>query len=719
MSVFDDLLRIIAQWVAWIAERVIEYLWDTINRVWDWLGEALQSLYNWFAAVLDGLFNYMQSLITNLTTYFNTILEEISAFVARVWQAFLELTVIVIDEISAFAENVWSKIRRSIEALLETAVDWIVSVADEAVRLINVGIDAITDLAERAKNTLLKWLDEFLAKVLETYDLMLAKLNQALDAFLGPVGSFIEGIGTRLSELKIAFADAATSVVAGITETAEDTLGPIRDKIQELIKNLIPSANAAPAQAFVADAQKLADGNATPQEYRKFASDIWRKTDFKDGFWAELFFTVIGVMGGVALIAQVTTISSQVMMQDFAKQYPFQIFNPADVTQAWRRELVSQSFAEDTIQRAGYTAENAKLILKLSDQVPNEGDLLILYHRGLISDAELDKALHQRGYDEFYKTRIAKASFLIPPINDLITMAVREAFSPEVAERFGQYEDYPTEMTGWAEKQALTEEWSKRYWAAHWALPSPQQGFEMLHRGVIEQPDLDLLLRALDVMPFWRERLVKIAYTPYTRIDIRRMHKVGVLTEEDVLRSYRDLGYDADKARTMTDFVMLLNAPKSADDEDKLKELSRSSVINFYKDGLLLRDKAATLLSDMGYSPDAAELYLDSADLDEQRADRKDEIGLTLALAEASVITFEQAEDRLRNLGLETAEVNKAIIQLVRKQQRTTKLPSRSEAERMVKLGIIEMTEYQGLLRTLGYSEKWSDAYIKLSVSAG
>ena len=83
-------------------------------------------------------------------------------------------------------------------------------------------------------------------------------------------------------------------------------------------------------------------------------------------------------------------------------------------------------------------------------------------------------------------------------------------------------------------------------------LPSIGQGFEMLHRRVIEDADLDLLLRALDVMPFWREKLKDISYNPLTRVDVRRMHRIGVLEEEGVFNAYLDVGYNEENAQLMT-----------------------------------------------------------------------------------------------------------------------------------------------------------------------
>ncbi|GAI59226.1 unnamed protein product, partial [marine sediment metagenome] len=40
-------------------------------------------------------------------------------------------------------------------------------------------------------------------------------------------------------------------------------------------------------------------------------------------------------------------------------------------------------------------------------------------------------------------------AYQIPPVADIITMAVREAFTPDIAARFGQYQDFPSELEEW------------------------------------------------------------------------------------------------------------------------------------------------------------------------------------------------------------------------------------------------------------------------------
>jgi hypothetical protein len=291
-------------------------------------------------------------------------------------------------------------------------------------------------------------------------------------------------------------------------------------------------------------------------------------------------------------------------------------------------------------------------------------------------------------------------------------MSVREVFSPETASRFGQFDEFPAEFAVWAQKQGLSEEWAKRYWAAHWNLPSATQGFEMVHREAIEEKDLDTLLKALDVMPFWREPLKKITYNTLTRVDVRRMHQLGVLSEEDVERAHRHMGYNPNDAALLTEFVVRLNKRNPGTEDEELGKLTRQSILGFYRDGLLPRQRAMQLLMESGQTPEAAALFLNAEDLDEERAERKAEAEHILELARAGTIDYAQASDRLNRLGLETTEVRKALAKLERATEKRVKIPSQDDGEKLYVGGFISQEDYAGLLDTLGYSDRWIRAYM-------
>ncbi|GAI69295.1 unnamed protein product, partial [marine sediment metagenome] len=85
------------------------------------------------------------------------------------------------------------------------------------------------------------------------------------------------------------------------------------------------------------------------------------------------------------------------------------------------------------------------------------------------------------------------------------------------------------------------------------------QGFEMLHRDVITPEQLNSLFMATDIMPWWREKLQAISYSPLTRVDVRRVFKMGIIDREQVYRTYLDLGYNEEKAEWLTSFTEMQN----------------------------------------------------------------------------------------------------------------------------------------------------------------
>jgi len=234
---------------------------------------------------------------------------------------------------------------------------------------------------------------------------------------------------------------------------------------------------------------------------------------------------------------------------------------------------------------------------------------LVAYH--LRKDPELsglESDLQRIGIHPHFTDVYKTLAYPIPPVADIITMAVREAFTPAIAEKFGQYEDYPPEFEEWAKKKGLSTEWSKRYWAAHWSLPSVNQGFDMLHRGVIDEDELNMLLRALDVMPFWRDKLSQIGYRVLSRVDIRRMYDRGVLDETEVLEAYLELGYNDRDAKRMSDFtIKQVLATQS--------KFTTTNIVSAYVKYMVNRSEATTLLEGIGVRSENIAFILTTAEL--------------------------------------------------------------------------------------------------------
>ena len=272
------------------------------------------------------------------------------------------------------------------------------------------------------------------------------------------------------------------------------------------------------------------------------------------------------------------------------------------------------------ISKADIHPTYAEMYLDAILTKPATDDVINFELRRDPSLSNLPNELRKIGVHPNYHNMYRELAYPIPPIADIITMAVREAFTPDIAARFGQYEGLPQEYVQWVQRKGLSKEWAERYWAAHWSLPSPQQGFEMLHRGVISRDELSLLLRALDIMPFWRDKLMSISYHTLTRVDIRRMYQLGVLTIAEVKSSYRDLGYDETNAERMTRFtVKLIEAQKERAAEQAAQEKTAkrptwttAQTLTFLKRGLITPDRAGAELAQIGYDTEHVTVYLAS-----------------------------------------------------------------------------------------------------------
>ena len=238
-------------------------------------------------------------------------------------------------------------------------------------------------------------------------------------------------------------------------------------------------------------------------------------------------------------------------------------------------------------------------------------------NRGFIDEATAVDHLSRQGYSGQARTALLELRNLIPSPTDLIRMAVREVFNPQLRQQLTLDAEYPDALTPWARQLGYSEEWAGNFWAAHWDLPSPSQGYEMLHRGLIDEGELAGLLKALDYAPVWRDKLQAISYAPITRVDLRRLYKGGVITEDDVFRGYKALGYNDERARWLTDWTKEYYSPEDRSQLDDFADLAASTYRTAYRRGTISREAALDRIVEAGYTEAVAEflLAIDDADL--------------------------------------------------------------------------------------------------------
>jgi len=306
-----------------------------------------------------------------------------------------------------------------------------------------------------------------------------------------------------------------------------------------------------------------------------------------------------------------------------------QRFDPQYVLELMRRYPDKVGVMYNDMLDLGYAEDHIKALELLAQKQLSVNELISAWLRGLISDQELEERLYALWYTPEDRILIRKLSEVIPGIQDLIRLAVREAWNDETSRRFEYDADYPQQVEDWAKKQGLSPDWVKRYWRAHWELPSVGDGYEMLHRlrpGRTNVPftkdDLELLLRTADIPRFFRERLIAISYQPYTRVDVRRMYKIGILSKDEVYQAYLDLGYDEEHAKNLTEFTVKYETGDTDTKQEKYRELSLGVLKDGYIKGVIAESELVKRITNLGYDADETRMIVDLYRLEKSVSDK-------------------------------------------------------------------------------------------------
>ena len=355
---------------------------------------------------------------------------------------------------------------------------------------------------------------------------------------------------------------------------------------------------------------------------------------------------------------------------------------PDLVAGKWR-ELLDDPTFKDWLNDQGWPDVAVEMYKELLRPRPGISDLISWAWREHQDPEVIREELEKRGYQTDDIDKFMELSHVLPGVGDLIRMAVREAFSPAAISKYGLGDRFPDELVKWAKKQGLSEEWAKRYWYAHWVLPSPTAGFEMLHRGIISREELRDLLIYADYVPWWVEKLIAISYTPYTRVDARRMHKLGVLSDDELVGVYKDIGYDDEHAKNMARFTILYNM------EAEL-EYTKSEVLKDYRLGMMSRAEANELLIGLGNSPQYADYLLDLEDYKRANSEITEHLKHIKTLYIAGEIDRTEATGRLGRLDLEADRIARYLDMWTIAREAKTARPTRAMIEEYYKDDIID-----------------------------
>lgn len=604
---------------------------------------------------------------------------------------------------------------------------------------------------------------------------ILQSIQSTGDSIKSSISTAGDGVGGFVDSVTRGIQDFIQDIIDALLSIFQPFIDWLNGEISSLLFNAgkILSNFATQVGAFTTNYQEI----VRRVEYGEYDDldrliDDLKITNIDLGFYRSL----VDVATLIPLIVQMSTggfraFSKQLGLLTNTEFRP-EILSPPESLQAYNRGLLTQNQLFEELAKNGLSDDRIYRLIALSKTLLDGGTVTRARLREFIGEDDYQARLKQLGYDEPERAVISQLRNLLPPIQDLITMAVREAFSPEIADLFGQYQDYPQKLSQYASQQGLTDEWARAYWASHWSLPSPSQGFEMLHRGIIDKETLKQLLRALDIMPYWRDKVIELSYTPLRLVDIRRFYEDGVINQQEMFNEYKSRGYDDKHALWATNWTIQYTSKGNEQERAEHRLLSQAVIVKALNAGKMTRDQAIDALISANYTRENAaliiDLYTTKDELDNEENVLKDNKARITKLASDGygnrVISRSDADEMLREVGysqeqanielesvdyeydnrlrahlvdyykelytnysidqneltnslgfngFQPGEISRLLNEFNIIRETRVKKPTFEQITRWFKKGIIQLEEYVIELKGLGYSDVYIDRFVR------
>ena len=237
-------------------------------------------------------------------------------------------------------------------------------------------------------------------------------------------------------------------------------------------------------------------------------------------------------------------------------------------------------------------------------------DIKAAFQRGLIDETQHDTLLSQYGIAPGNIQLIKDVYPLLPSPTDITRMADKHIFAPDIPQIFGQNSEVDDGYLKSMELWGIDEQWTRKLWASHWSLPGLQETFDLWHRGLISDSELDTFFKLTDILPFFREKLKLLSHNLIGRVDIRRFYHVGVYTQQDVYNAFIRLGFSEADAQKQTQFTIENDRQSDLPKHVKIRALTESMVVKAFKEGIISEQDAINRLGTVGYLPADASLIL-------------------------------------------------------------------------------------------------------------
>ncbi len=407
----------------------------------------------------------------------------------------------------------------------------------------------------------------------------------------------------------------------------------------------------------------------------------------------------------------------------------------------FRRGKITKDKLKEYLKFVGLRQEEINEVIELTKSEYSINMIITMRMRKYISEDDYYKYMSKLGYDKDKANKIMKISYTYPTPENFITFSQRKIFDNEMVKKYNLDEEFPEAIIPYAEKSGLQPDILKWFWLSHWQLPSPETVERMVNilqpdvintklpngeiygnkykdfgidpqKIITTYKDLSTYLSMAGISPYWRDRFKALTFPPITRIDLRRIYNLGLISEQELNARLLELGYSKKGASLLIDFYKNYKHKHE-------KELAKTEILDLYAQNSINKSETKEMLEKIGYNEKEQEMIIKMADFKNYKKARNDYIKILILKYSEGILNNQELLDKLNNLNLPSSEIAYWQEEANREKLKKSKIPTHKELMEMYKKGIINDSDFSEYMKRLGYSQKWINAYKKLTVGGG
>lgn len=228
--------------------------------------------------------------------------------------------------------------------------------------------------------------------------------------------------------------------------------------------------------------------------------------------------------------------------------------------------------------------------------------------------------------------------------------------------------------------------------------PGPMQMVALFNRGYIDQATLEQGLRESRLKDKWIPAFLNLANTQIPVRELIDAVKAGAVDPTVAAKLFSNLGYSPDLANILIKSGAQATATAH-------KELSLSMVKSLYQDRIITGDQATADLVNLGYAPADAALYLQLLDQEVKQKFTNLAISKVRAGFTARKITAAQASTDLDTLQIPTTQRDQLIQLWELEMVANPKTLTLGELNEAYKYGVFLLPQYLAAVEQLGYTQ--------------